>query len=61
MDELLRMRPEAVPNLHIIRLADEILGRAGRLLGAVLEYETPEKTERRTQNRQGYLDYYGIR
>lgn len=61
MDELLRIRPEAVPNLHIIRLADEILGRTGRLLGTVLECETPEKTERRQQNRQAYFDYYDIR
>lgn len=31
---LLEVRPEAVPNLHVLALADDILGRGGRLTGA---------------------------
>jgi predicted protein tyrosine phosphatase len=36
---LMAGRPESVPNLHVLRLADEILGRSGRLYDAVMRFE----------------------
>lgn len=59
VEELFRIRPEAVPNLKIIRLADQILARDGRLVEAVLGRETPKSVERRRLNRDAYLTYYG--
>jgi len=37
--EMLRLRPCAVPNLLIVRFADELLGRGGRLLEAVQAWD----------------------
>jgi predicted protein tyrosine phosphatase len=59
VEELIRIRAEAVPNFEIVRLADLILERQGRLIEAVLERETPRSQERRRLNRQAYLTFYG--
>lgn len=37
--QLLEIRPEATPNLVVVKLADEILGRDGALVSAVAEWE----------------------
>jgi len=37
--EMLRLRPCAVPNLLIVRYADELLGRDGKLLDVVLAFD----------------------
>lgn len=58
-EELFRIRPEAVPNLHVVALADRILARGGHLLEAILASETPKSRERRRRNREAYLSYYG--
>ena len=57
--ELFRIKPEAVPNLHVVTLADRLLARDGQLLEAVLACETPRSRERRRLNREAYLAYYG--
>jgi predicted protein tyrosine phosphatase len=59
VDAVLAIRPQAVPNLAVIRHADAILERSGRLTAAVLARETPEWAARRAANRQAYLYYYG--
>lgn len=59
VEELFRIRPEAVPNLHIVGLADRLLARSGHLLEAVQAFETPKSKERRRLNRDAYLAYYG--
>jgi predicted protein tyrosine phosphatase len=56
---VLAVRPEAVPNLALIRLADSFLARGHRLSEAVRARETAAWTERRAANRRAYLDYYG--
>jgi hypothetical protein len=35
VERLLRIRPQAWPNLQMIAFADELLGRSGRLIAAV--------------------------
>jgi len=48
MAEVLRLRPEASPNLRVVELADEILGRNGALLHEVLRHtETNPASQRR--------------
>jgi predicted protein tyrosine phosphatase len=37
--ELLEIRPEATPNLVVVKLADAILGRSGALVSAVAEWQ----------------------
>ena len=59
VQELFRIRPEAVPNLHVVELADQHLARGGRLVEAVMACETPKTEERRRLNRRAYLAYYG--
>ena len=57
LDELLRIRPESVPNLLIVKHADAILGRSGRLLDTVLAFDArqPQNTTRRRLNRIAHL------
>jgi hypothetical protein len=38
--QLFTIRPESVPNLHVLWLADEILGRDGRLFDALVRFES---------------------
>lgn len=47
--ELLEIRPEATPNLVVVKLADQILGRKGALESAVADWEarTPRVQEAR--------------
>lgn len=49
LDRLLTIRPESTPNLVVVKLADEILGRGGTLVAAVAQWEavTPGLKERR--------------
>lgn len=37
-EKILVIRPEAVPNLLVVRLGDTLLGRSGKLLGPLNEY-----------------------
>ncbi|MBP0443148.1 dual specificity protein phosphatase family protein [Roseomonas sp. SSH11] len=62
LDELIRIRPQSVPNLHVLALADAILGRDVALVRTVLEWERdrPENTARRRDNRAAHLAYYGV-
>jgi predicted protein tyrosine phosphatase len=39
LSEMLRLRPCAVPNLLIVRHADNLLGRGGKLLDAVMAFD----------------------
>ena len=48
--ELLEIRPEATPNLVVVKLADAILGRNGALVSAVAEWQ--ERTPRVLRARQ---------
>lgn len=49
LNTLLRLRPGATPNLVVVKLADELLGRGGALVDAVASWEaiTPDVRERR--------------
>ena len=49
LDQLLAIRSEATPNLVIVKLADDILGRRGDLIATVAAWEaaTPGLTEKR--------------
>jgi predicted protein tyrosine phosphatase len=60
--ELLRIRPQAVPNLHVLALADEILGRDGALVRIVREWERdrPENHRRRAYNRTAHFVFSGL-
>jgi predicted protein tyrosine phosphatase len=39
LDQLLAVRPEVTPNLVVVKLADELLGRSGILIEAVARWE----------------------
>lgn len=62
LDELLRLRPQAVPNLHVLALADEVLSRAGELVRVVQIWEEakPEKAQHRLYNRLAHFVFDGI-
>lgn len=49
LDRLLSIRPQATPNLVVVKLADEVLGRGGALVAAVSAWEdaTPGLKEKR--------------
>lgn len=49
LQSLLELRPGAIPNLVVVKLADEVLGRQGRLIDAVALWEaaTPGLQEAR--------------
>lgn len=59
--ELLKLQPMAVPNLHVIALADDILGRDGRLLRVVTDWDSRISWNRyrRQQNQEAVLAFYG--
>jgi predicted protein tyrosine phosphatase len=61
LDELIAIQPSAVPNLLIVQLGDQILGRKGKLLGAVKEWDKtrPENAIRRRKNKELILNHYG--
>jgi len=61
--ELLSIRPEAVPNLHVVALADAILGRGGNLVRVVSEWDSglARNRRRRDENRKSHFTYYGLR
>lgn len=63
LDALLAVRPEAVPNLHVVALADDVLGRDGRLLATVVAWDQglPDNQTRRRANRQAHFQHYGLR
>jgi predicted protein tyrosine phosphatase len=62
LSALLTIRPEAVPNLHIVGLADAVLGREGRLLETVRYWDSalPKNQRRRALNRQSHFTFYGL-
>jgi predicted protein tyrosine phosphatase len=62
LNELLRIRPIAVPNLHVIKLADDILSRSGALIDAVLSWDNqrPDNLVRRIENRKDHFIYYNL-
>ena len=54
--ELLRIRPDGPtsllgPNLHVLRVADAVLGRNGALIDAWMTYENAHMDDRRAQYR----------
>lgn len=55
LTELLRIRPEATPNLVVVKLSDEILGRGGDLVSTLAEWEATEVGVR--EKRQARLDF----
>lgn len=54
LEWLLANRPESTPNLVVVKLADDVLGRNGDLIGAVAEWEaaTPVLKEKRVARLQ---------
>jgi len=60
---LLEVRPEAVPNLHVVALADDILGRGGNLTRVVTEWDRTlaRNRRRRDENRKAHFTYYGLK
>lgn len=54
LDRLIEIRPESTPNLVVVKLADDVLGRRGRLIAAVSawEAEAPGLAEKRTARLQ---------
>lgn len=54
VERLLRARPVAIPNLIVLGMADRLLGRSGRLVGAWLEVEAshPQYAEHRNLKRR---------
>lgn len=57
VEEMLRIAPRAAPNLVVLRLADQILGREGKLIAAwMYQYENTEEIARlRRLKREIYL------
>jgi predicted protein tyrosine phosphatase len=57
---LLAIRPHAVPNLAVLRHADEILGNGGRLAEIVRAHEGADSPAaiRRRENWEAYLTFY---
>lgn len=55
-NDLLVLQPDAVPNLHVVNIADRLLGRGGALLPPIAAHEDgrPECIERRADNRRAY-------
>jgi predicted protein tyrosine phosphatase len=51
LQELLQQRPNATPNLVVVKLADAILGRAGALISVVASWEaqSPDAVRRRSE------------
>lgn len=54
LDRLLELRAEATPNLVVVKLADELLGRNGDLIAAISAWEaaTPGISEKRAARLQ---------
>jgi predicted protein tyrosine phosphatase len=61
-NELLRIRPSAVPNLHIVALTDELFNCKGRLIAVVKTWDDlhEENQKRRVQNREAHFLFYGL-
>ncbi len=55
LTELLEIRPEATPNLVVVKLADQILGRNGALVSVVADWEA--RTPRVQQARQARVAF----
>jgi predicted protein tyrosine phosphatase len=62
LDELLRLRPQAIPNLHVLALADDVLGRGGELVRVVRDWDEarPENAQHRSYNRLANFIFEGI-
>lgn len=60
--EVIRIREIAVPNLMICQYADDILGRGGAIVAAVLARDSEVEfcRQRRLANRAAYLGYYRV-
>ncbi|ONH84237.1 hypothetical protein APZ41_005340 [Roseomonas mucosa] len=62
LDEVLRLRPQAVPNLRVLALADEALRRDGELVRVVQAWEEtkPENARHRSYNRLAHFVFDGL-
>jgi predicted protein tyrosine phosphatase len=62
LKSLLEQRPEAVPNLHVTEIADRLLGREGKLLSALTDWDNgiDANQRRRTLNRRYHFIFYGL-
>lgn len=56
LDALLELVPDAVPNLAVVALADDLLQRSGELLSTIVRWDaaTPRNYLRRQVNRAAY-------
>lgn len=62
LEALLAIRPQAVPNLHVVKVADGLLGLDGRLLNTVIAWDVtlPNNQWRRAANRLAHFRYHGL-
>jgi predicted protein tyrosine phosphatase len=62
LQSLLKQRPEAVPNLHVTEIADRLLGRQGKLLSALTDWDNgiEANQQRRILNRRYHFIFYGL-
>ena len=62
LQALLRLRPQAIPNLLVVSLADDLLARNGALRRAVSAWDEtiPANKVRRREQRQAYFQHYGV-
>lgn len=58
--ELLKLQPRAVPNLLVVTHADRLLGRGGKLLKTVKDWDSSAAWNRRRRqvNEEAVLEYY---
>ncbi|MCR0985020.1 tyrosine phosphatase family protein [Roseomonas populi] len=63
LDEVLRIRPQAVPNLHVVDLADRVLGRGGELVRVVAAWDAarPDNARHRSYNRLAHFVFNSMR
>lgn len=63
LQALLAVRPQAVPNLCVVGLADALLERGGALLKVVSDWDSklPDNQTRRVDNRAAHFLYYGLK
>ncbi len=60
LDALLAIVPDAVPNLAVVAIADNLLQRSGELLNAIVRWDaaTPRNHLRRSVNRCAYQEIF---
>jgi len=59
LEQLLRIEPLAVPNMHVVALTDDIFGLGGDLIAYINDWEKdrPQNTRRRYLNRIAILGF----